>query len=83
MTRQGVVYAVAGVADLVLNRVGAALQTAGEVLQRADRDELVGDGINDLRARGELALKRHDPLPESHLETLAGRIARRTNDSDA
>jgi hypothetical protein len=80
---ESVVYAMAGVADLFLNRVGGALQTMGAVLQRSDREELVGDGFNDLKARGELALKRHNPMPESHLETIARRVARRAGDSDA
>lgn len=80
---EGLVYAVAGAADLVLSRVGGVLQQVGAVLQRSDREALLGDGYSDLRARGELALKRHDPLPESHLESLARRVARRTSDSDA
>jgi hypothetical protein len=68
---EDVVYVMAGLADLGLSRVEGALRGLRSVLKRPDLRELTRDGHADLRARGELAMKRYMPAPEARLERLA------------
>ncbi|RKS08903.1 hypothetical protein DFP74_4629 [Nocardiopsis sp. Huas11] len=72
----------AGAADLVLDGVGTALRRAGALLGRADLAELARDGREELRRRGSLALRRHAPARESHMESLARRAASRGTGPD-
>ncbi|MER5865189.1 polyprenyl synthetase [Kitasatospora sp. NPDC002040] len=70
---EDLVYAVAGLADLALSRVERGAGLLRGLLRRDDLGELAREGHQDLKARGELALKRH-AVPEAHMEQLA-RIA--------
>ncbi|MFD3683970.1 hypothetical protein ACFWTE_03990 [Nocardiopsis sp. NPDC058631] len=72
----------AGVADLVFDRVGGALRGARSLLGRSDLPELAADGREELRRRGQLALRRYVSVPECHMELLARRAADRTGRSD-
>lgn len=65
----------AGVADLAYSGIGAALRGARSLLGRSDLAELARDGRQELRQRGELALRRYAPTAESHMELLARRAA--------
>jgi hypothetical protein len=58
----------AGVADLV----------AGGWREAVRRLPRLAEVREELRARGELALKRNAPIPEAHLEVLSRQVARRT-----
>ncbi|XKK39555.1 hypothetical protein HFP72_00980 [Nocardiopsis sp. ARC36] len=73
----------AGVADLALDRIGAALRQAKSLLGRSDLADLARDGRDDLRERGRLALRRYGRTPECHMEVLARRVASRTGQGDA
>ena len=65
-----VLYLAAGVADLVAGGVrGAARRLPGLAAVR-----------EELRARGELALRRIGAAPEAHMEVLARRVAERSED---
>lgn len=59
----------AGVADLV----------AGGVRDVARRLPGLGEIREELRVRGELALKRNAPVPEAHTEVLSRRVVRRAS----
>ncbi|GAA1987505.1 hypothetical protein [Kitasatospora viridis] len=72
-------YAVAGLADLALDRAGAALRGLRGLLGRSDLAELARDGQDELTARGRLLVQRHAATPEAHLELLARRAAARTD----
>ncbi|WP_435111132.1 hypothetical protein [Nocardiopsis synnemataformans] len=63
----------AGVADLAYSGIGAALRGARSLQGRSDLAELARDGRQELRRRGELALRRYAPTAESHMELLARR----------
>lgn len=69
------VQLLAGVIDLGLEQAEGALRRVRGLLGRSDLHALVGDGHEDLKARGELALNRYAPATESHLEALARRAA--------
>ncbi|GAA3950371.1 hypothetical protein GCM10023085_36180 [Actinomadura viridis] len=64
-----VVYLVAGLADLVMGGMRDATRRLPGLT--AVREEL--------RARGELALKRTGPSSEAHMEVLARRVAERNS----
>jgi hypothetical protein len=69
-SREEALYLAAGVADLLadgLRGVARRLPGLAEVRQ-------------ELRARGELALRRHGTEPLAHMEVLARRVAERTQD---
>ncbi|MDH6108036.1 hypothetical protein P3T36_007652 [Kitasatospora sp. MAP12-15] len=65
----------AGVVDLGLEQAEGLLRLTRGVLGRSDLREVVADGQEDLRARGELLLGRLAPATESHLEAVARRAA--------
>ncbi len=69
------VQLLAGVVDLGLEQAEGLLRRAREVLGRSDLHEMVADGQQDLRTRGELLLGRFAPASESHLEAVARRAA--------
>lgn len=73
----------AGVLDLALGGIRAALRGATGLLRRSDLATLAQDGHEELRSRGRLALDRHGGPPPSHLEVLAGRAVERRARSDA
>ncbi|MFD0684367.1 polyprenyl synthetase [Actinomadura fibrosa] len=81
--REEAVYAVAGLADVLLGQVGEALQRTGSVLRRGDRSGLLRDGYAELAARGRLALRRHTEPPEPYIESLARRAIARRGGGDA
>jgi hypothetical protein len=58
----------AGVADLV----------AGGWREAVRRLPRLAEVREELRARGELALRRNAPLPEAHTEVLSRQVVRRT-----
>jgi hypothetical protein len=61
----------AGLVDLGLSGVERALREVRSVLRRSDLRALTREGRADLRARGEVALRRYMPVPESRMEYLA------------
>ncbi|CAL9435910.1 hypothetical protein SUDANB121_02160 [Nocardiopsis dassonvillei] len=67
----------AGAADLVIESVGTALRRAGALLGRSDLTALARDGREELKQRGLLALRRHAPAADPHMELLARRAASR------
>ncbi|GAA4615220.1 hypothetical protein GCM10023195_66930 [Actinoallomurus liliacearum] len=65
-----ILYLTAGLADLVTGGLrGAARRLPG-----------LAEVREELRARGELAVRRTGPEPESHMEVLARRVAERGAD---
>ncbi|MFD8378327.1 polyprenyl synthetase [Streptomyces sp. NPDC059679] len=71
----------AGLADLAVSTLGAALGTVRGVLRRSDAAELAAEAGDDLMARGRLALDRYAAVPPAHLEILARHaLARKTAD---
>lgn len=69
------VYAAAGLVDVAVSLTQGAIERLGTVLRRSDLPELSREGREDLRARGELALRRYAGTAESHLEALARQTA--------
>ncbi|GAA1152421.1 hypothetical protein F4556_004106 [Kitasatospora gansuensis] len=69
------VQLLAGVVDLGLEQAEGLLRRARGVLGRADLHEVVADGQEELRVRGELLLGRLAPASESHMEAVARRVA--------
>ena len=67
--RNEVLQLAAGAADLV----------AGGLRDAARRLPRLADVREELRARGELALRRTAPVPEAHPEVLARQVVRRTS----
>lgn len=65
---------VAGAADAVLSSVASALETAAALLRRGDRAALAHDGIDELKARGRLALARRPTTAPAYLEVLAQHV---------
>ena len=65
---------VAGAADAVLSSVASALETAAALLRRSDRAALARGGIDELKARGRLALARHTTTAPAYLEVLARHV---------
>ncbi|MFI1357773.1 polyprenyl synthetase [Streptomyces sp. NPDC020898] len=72
----------AGVADLALSGIGAALRGVRGLLGRSDLAELAQDGQQEMRERGRLAIQRYTSVPEPHMELLARRVAARRGRSD-
>ncbi|MGW5350247.1 polyprenyl synthetase [Streptomyces sp. NPDC004031] len=70
MDGQAVLVA-AGIADVALGALGAAVGALRDLLGRADGPELAEQAGQDLAARGRLALDRHVYVPPAHLEVLA------------
>jgi hypothetical protein len=68
------VLVAAGVADVVLTGVTAVLGGARELLGRRDRTLLVGEGVGELKARGQLALARFSGTSPAYLEVLARHV---------
>jgi hypothetical protein len=64
-----ILHLVAGMADLV----------AGGLRDAARRLPRLAEVREELRARGELALRRTAPAPEAHLEVLSRQVAQRTS----
>ncbi len=72
---------VAGLADLAVSTLGAALGTVRGLLRRSDTAELAAEAENELLARGRLVLDRYATAPPAHLEILARHaLARRAAD---
>ncbi|MFH8347757.1 hypothetical protein [Streptomyces sp. NPDC018045] len=67
-----------GVADLVLDHVRQAADRGQGLLRRSDLRELLAGGVDELRARGELASRRVTPETDNYLELMACRAVRRT-----
>jgi hypothetical protein len=65
---------VAGAADAVLSSVASALETAAALLRRGDRAALAQHGIDELKARGRLALARRATAAPAYLEVLAQHV---------
>lgn len=61
----------AGVADVAYSGVRSLLGSARGLLDRSDKSALAGDGTDELRARGHLALARLSPSKPAYLEVLA------------
>jgi hypothetical protein len=83
---ESVMYAAAGVADMVYGRVEDAARRVHSQLRRSDITDMARDGHEDLVTRGELAIRRRSATSESHLEVLARwvvqqRGAERTEDA--
>ncbi|KOG33264.1 hypothetical protein [Streptomyces resistomycificus] len=75
------VLLVAGLADLAVSTLGAALGTVRGLLRRSDTAELAAEAENELLARGRLVLDRYATAPPAHLEILARHaLARRAAD---
>ena len=71
----------AGLAELAVSTLGAALGTVRGLLRRSDAAELAAEAGDDLMARGRLALDRYAAVPPAHLEILARHaLARKTAD---
>ncbi|MGW3562593.1 polyprenyl synthetase [Streptomyces sp. NPDC000941] len=71
----------AGLADLAVSTLGAALGTVRGLLRRSDAAELAAEAGDDLMARGRLVLDRYAAVPPAHLEILARHaLARKTAD---
>ena len=81
--RDDVVHTFAGLADLALGQVEHTVRLVRSGLGREDLGELVREGNNELKTRGELAVRRYQPMAEPHLEHLARRAARRIDNTDA
>src|SRR3979409_943741 len=77
------VLLLAGVADLALSGLGAALRGVQGLLRRSDLAELAQDGQEEMKTRGRLALQRYACVSDSHMELLARRVAARLGQSDA
>jgi hypothetical protein len=79
-------YVAAGVVDVALTAAQVPLQRLQAQLRRSDLAEVAREGQDDLRIRGELAIRRLRPEP--HLELLAQRALsqlaerRRNGDGD-
>ncbi|MFG2004052.1 hypothetical protein ACGFNU_33330 [Spirillospora sp. NPDC048911] len=70
------VYVAAGAVDVTLTAMQQPLRRLQSQLRRSDLADIAGEGHDDLRVRGRLAVRRLRPEP--HLEHLAQRaIARR------
>ncbi|MCW2947545.1 MAG: hypothetical protein JWR24_4262 [Actinoallomurus sp.] len=63
-------YLAAGVADLVVGGMRGGARRLPRLVEMRE----------ELRARGELALRRTGSAPEAHLEVLARRVAERNAD---
>lgn len=72
-----------GIADVALERLRRAADRGQQLLRRSDLRELVADGVDDLRARGELASRRVAPDTENYLEVMACRAAKRAGAAEA
>lgn len=68
-------YVAAGVAEVVLATVHKPLRRLRTQLSRSDLADIAGEGQEDLKLRGELAIRRLRPEP--HLELLAQRALSR------
>ncbi|BFV58651.1 hypothetical protein KCMC57_up37550 [Kitasatospora sp. CMC57] len=69
------VQLLAGMVDFGLEQAEGLLRRARGVLGRSDLHEMVADGHEELRVRGELLLGRLAPASESHLEAVVRRAA--------
>jgi hypothetical protein len=75
------VYVAAGVAEVGLAVVHKPLQLLRAQLRRQDLADIAGEGQDDLKIRGELAIRRLRTEP--HLELLAQRaLARRAEEQN-
>jgi hypothetical protein len=75
------VYVAAGVAEVALAVVNKPLERLQAQLRRQDLADIASDGQDDLKVRGELAIRRLRPEP--HLELLAQRaLARRAGEQN-
>lgn len=69
------VQLLAGVVDLGLEQAEGLVRRLRGTLGRSDLHEMVADGQEDLRARGELLLGRLATGSEPHMESVARRSA--------
>ncbi|MFF3307484.1 polyprenyl synthetase [Streptomyces sp. NPDC004082] len=67
----------AGVADLAIGAMSTVVGGLRGLLGRSDVVELAGEGREDLKARGQLALDRYAARPPAHMEVLARHAAAR------
>ncbi|MEU3539226.1 hypothetical protein [Streptomyces paromomycinus] len=72
-----------GLADVVLERLRHAADQGQQLLRRSDLRELIADGVDDLRTRGELASRRAAPDTENYLEVMASRAVKRAGEAEA
>jgi hypothetical protein len=73
-----------GAVDLVLDQVRQAADRGQGAVRRSDLRELVEDGLQDLKVRGELASRRVAASDsENYLELMARRAIDRTARADA
>ncbi|WP_411079571.1 hypothetical protein [Streptomyces sp. cmx-18-6] len=80
---QHAVLLAAGLADLAVSTVGAALTSVRGLLRRSDAAGLAAEAEQDLMARGRIALDRYTTAPPAHLEVLARHVvAQRGGDGD-
>ncbi|MFI6151760.1 polyprenyl synthetase [Kitasatospora sp. NPDC051170] len=68
------VLVAAGLVDVAVEALGAAVGGLRGLLGRADKRDLATDVQHDLAARGRLALDRYATLPPAHLEVLAQQV---------
>ncbi|MEU4347786.1 hypothetical protein [Streptomyces sp. NPDC023838] len=76
-TGEEAIQLLAGLVDLGLEQAESAIHRVRGVLGRSDLEELADDGREELRVRGELALKRMATPSEPHMEAVARRVAER------
>ncbi|MCS0604340.1 polyprenyl synthetase [Streptomyces sp. LP11] len=77
------VLIVAGLTDLAVSTLGAAVGSVRHLLRRSDGPDLARDTRHDLMARGRIALDRYAAAPDAHLEILAQHArTRRTASGD-
>ncbi|MFD5103031.1 polyprenyl synthetase [Streptomyces albidochromogenes] len=67
----------AGMADLAAGAVGGVVSGLRGLLRRSDVGELAGEGQQEIKARGRLALDRYVSGPPAHLEVLARHVTAR------
>jgi hypothetical protein len=69
------IHLLVGLADLALSNAQRAIRGLRARSCRADLADLIRDGCEELKARGELALRRNPFSADPHLEGLARRVA--------
>lgn len=72
----------AGVADLAVSGLNTVLGGVRGLLGRSDVAELAGEGQQEIKARGRLALDRIVASPPAHLEVLAQHVKARRGSLD-
>lgn len=65
---------VAGIADIAVSGLSTAVGGLRGLFRRADVAELAGEGQQEIKARGRLALDRFTASSPAHLEVLAQHV---------